>query len=345
MKVLLYGIARQELTLPSGRVLDLRGDGEWRRMIDSLRAHVPLTRPPLYREHDEDGPALGYVEQALPVSREQLVRAGVPVDTLPHQEYVMFRARLNRRGQVQLNIGDIARTSIGLAFDVVDDQGREWPYFLDELSAVDKPHVRTQPTADELSLVSLRAGRGGAVRLSGRLLTRSKSMDAAKVKDYLLGLAGALGIDLNEEAHEETASDSHDDAEQVLDELARDEEHMADHDEEEDMAYDDKEDMSAVASLTERVKSLEGQLEKERMKARAAELNARIDRSGAKLSAKDRKALLRIGLADKEGFETSLRLASGGAKSTRIAASGAPEEPPETMQDAVNRRLRNRKEG
>lgn len=335
-RVLLYGIARQKLTLPSGRVLDLRVEDTWRELVRSIRTHVPLTRPPLYREHDDEGPALGYVQEAMPVTREQLMRAGVLGDTLPHEEYIMFRAALNERGKVQLALGDIARTSIGLAFDVTDDQGRVWPYFLDELSAVDKPHVRTQPTADELSRVSLRAGRGDAIRLSGVLLTRRKTMDDAAKKELLMQLASVLGVNLGDyEDKEEAAEET---ADEVLDQLADE------HDDEEEMAADDKE-KDEMSALRADVAQLRAKLQKAEQIAAATKLSARVDKAGVKLSAEDRKRLIRIGLADEEGFDTALRLAAGGVRSTRIAAGGAPEEAPVTLQDAVNRRLRKSKEG
>jgi hypothetical protein len=319
VRILLYGIARQRLHY-EGRAINLAADGEWRRLVRSLKAHIPLTRPPLRRDHDPaTSGALGYVSEVVgPVSRAQLIRAGVPEKQLPHREYVMFRAELTARGAREYRGGDIARTSIGLSFDMVDDQGRKWPYFLEELSVVDRPHVRTQPTAQELSGVTMRAGARASIYLSGAAIQRSSMTDEQR-KRLADGIAALVADILTgpEDTADEVAAET---AEDVIDTLAADEEEV------DAMANDDEE----KRELKARVAELEA-------KHRVAELSAKLDKSGIVLSADERKDLLRVGVNDAKAFDLAIRLAAKG-NTVRLAASGGAPEEEVDPQTAVNRK-------
>lgn len=327
VEILLYGIARQRIH-HGGRVVDLTSDSEWRTLVRSLKRHVPLTRPPLRRDHDpRTSGALGYVTEVVgPVSRAQLVRGGVPREQLPHEEYMLFRAELTPRGERQYNGGDIARTSIGLEINMVDDGGRRWPYFLDHLGLVDRPHIRVQPTAQELSGVALRAGARRTLYLSGAAIQRRKGMLTDEQKGRLAEGIAALVADLlsaegpTMEAADEVAEET---AEEVLDTLE-----AGDPEEEVEMAYDEEKERlkTELAAANEKIVRLQ--------------FGARLKASGVKLSAEEMKDVLALAARDPQAADLALRLSARSGTSRRIAAPGAAPAPAsDNPQARINARL------
>jgi hypothetical protein len=174
MDVVLFGVGKGPLTLPSGRVWDFGAPDEWERLVSALTAQVPIHRPPLLWMHDLDREEIGRVTSVLRVDGDQLRDAGVPADVADLDQYLLFRAKLNAEGERLYAEGKLRATSIGMGRDVTDERGRVWPWYLQELSVVTTPHVTQQPHADELMMVGLCDARGMMVTLSAAALASAQ---------------------------------------------------------------------------------------------------------------------------------------------------------------------------
>jgi hypothetical protein len=187
MDVVLFGVGKGPLTLPTGSVWDFGAPDEWERLVSALTAQVPIHRPPLLWMHDREREEIGRVTSVLRVDGAQLRDAGVPADVADLDQYLLFRARLNAEGERLYQEGKLRATSIGMGQDVTDERGRVWPWYLQELSVVTTPHVTQQPHADELMMVGLCDARGQMVTLRAAALASAQEAAMADEKKDEMG--------------------------------------------------------------------------------------------------------------------------------------------------------------
>jgi hypothetical protein len=187
MDVVLFGVGKGPLTLPTGSVWDFGAPDEWERLVSALTAQVPIHRPPLLWMHDRDREEIGRVTSVLRVAGAHLRDAGVPADVADLDQYLLFRAKLNAEGERLYAEGKLRATSIGMGQDVTDERGRVWPWYLQELSVVTTPHVTQQPHADELMMVGLCDARGMMVTLSAAALAFAQEAAMADEKKDEMG--------------------------------------------------------------------------------------------------------------------------------------------------------------
>ena len=314
-KVLVFGAGRSRIFLPSGQEMDLRGDSEWRRFVDSISAHVPATRPSFYGPGHLRRRMGAVVEVVGAVSRDVLIEAGVSEHTVPHPEYVLLRVELTERGERYWSDGEIEHTSISIALDYVDEAGEEHPYFLSEVAFVPEPHVRTQPPASQLEALRLSARRSETVCLDGGTYpTQEAQMAMEKLREALQSALDALteieGGAAADDAAENLADGEHDEREPERAEDYEDKDRASDpEDEHERMASRavvQRLEAQIARERSER-EALQSQIAKERSERERAEKSATIERTiermGLDVTEDTRADLVDIGVADPKRFE------------------------------------------
>jgi hypothetical protein len=110
-----------------------------RERLDSMAESVEAWTPPILREHDEDGPVIGYVTGARVLTRDEAQAVGIDQE---HPAALYLAAEWLDEGRALDESGQVRYSSVGMRLDWEDDRGRVWPAALRELSVVRVPHVK-----------------------------------------------------------------------------------------------------------------------------------------------------------------------------------------------------------
>lgn len=130
---------------------------EWDQRFDewvgSMLSYLDTWQPPVLREHDREGVALGCVRRGRVLTREQARDLGIPQQ---HERALYLGVEWNSIGSALDDAGAVQYVSIGADFNWSDEDGRVHPAVLKELSVVTVPHLkRGQPQRGDLRHITL----------------------------------------------------------------------------------------------------------------------------------------------------------------------------------------------
>lgn len=263
-----------------GRDLSITPD-----VLAELAESAAAWHPPIYDDHDPDGPVLGRIVGARVMMRDEAMAEGIDQQ---HDAALYLAAEWTPEGRRRDEAGEVYYSSVGIRPDYVDHTGRTWAWALAELSITDDP--------------VLKRGQIPRPALAGITLSEEDTMDEQE---------GAVAPDM-QTIMDEVASlrESVGELRAMVDEMKANAEMPED-------AAEPAPSADAIA-MSERVAKLEAELRAERAEKAVIALSQE-----RQVGAAERKALVKLHQRDPEAYALAAALMPARlSEQPRVAQSG-----------------------
>lgn len=117
-----------------------------------LREWVTRAHPPVLREHDPERDGWGWLTGVLRVDEAEAIARGMETQT---GDWLYAEIAATPRLVQAMDDGEVRLVSPLLVKGYTDDEGREWPLILAEVSFVAAPRLRTQPRPEDIDAAQL----------------------------------------------------------------------------------------------------------------------------------------------------------------------------------------------